>query len=144
MLPSLVRLFRRETCTYTSRVSTDLDDDGAGQLDQITYPSGDVIGYSYTNGKLTAISRNGQPLIGNIRHDPFGPVSGWRWGNSTVDVSRQYDLDGQLTSYTLANATQQLSYATTGNLTAITQSGNPANDQRYGFDPLYRLTSASR
>ena len=116
----------------------------AGQLDQVTYPSGAVIGYSYSSGKLNAISRNGQPLLGNIRHDPFGPVSGWSWGsNSTLDVSRQYDLDGQLTSYTLANATQQLSYATTGNLTAITETGNPANNSSYGYDALYRLTNAS-
>lgn len=115
-----------------------------GQLDQTTYPSGDVIGYGYSNGKLTSISRNGQPLLSNISFDPFGPVTGWSWGsNSTKDVSRQYDLDGQLTSYTLANATQQLGYAVTGNPTAITEVGNPANDQSYGYDALYRLTSAS-
>ncbi len=119
----------------------------AGQLDQITYPSGDAIGYSYTNGKLTAISRNGQPLLSNISVDPFGPVTGWRWGNSTAalyqEVRRVYDLDGQLSSYTLAGTTQQLNYANSGNLTTIADIGNPANNQSYGYDPLNRLTSAS-
>ncbi|MBI3773004.1 MAG: hypothetical protein HY272_09930 [Gammaproteobacteria bacterium] len=114
-----------------------------GQLDQISYPSS-VIGYSYSNGKPSSLSLNGQPLLSNISYVPFGPVTGWSWGsNSTTDVSRLYDLDGQLTSYTLANATQQLSYASTGNLSTITDAGNAANNQSYGYDALYRLATAN-
>lgn len=113
-----------------------------GQLDQISYPSS-VIGISYSNGQPGSLSLNGQPLLGNISYLPFGPVTGWRWGNSTTDVSRQYDLDGQLTSYTLANATQQLNYANTGNLTTITEPGNAANDQSFSYDALSRLATAN-
>jgi len=30
--------------------------------------------------------------------------------------------------------------ATTGNIDLISEVGNPANDQSYGYDALYRLT----
>ncbi len=118
-----------------------------GQLDQITYPSGKVIGYVYgvSNGKVSQITINGIVALNNISYDPFGPTTGWQLGSSANSISRIYDLDGQLSRYTLGNITQQLSYDNTGNITTQQTIGNPANDQSYGYgyDNLNRLTSAS-
>ncbi len=81
-------------------------------------------------------------LNNNINHDPFGPVTGWDMGtgNTANSISRLYDLDGQLSSYTLAGVSKQLSYANTGNITALLEVGNPANDQNFDYDSLYRLS----
>ena len=116
-----------------------------GQLDQITYPSGKVIGYSYSNGQISQLTVDGVVVLNNISYDPFGPVTGWDMGagQSPNSISRLYDLDGQLSSYTLAGATKQLSYANTGNITSLLEVSNPANDQTFDYDGLYRLTDYS-
>ena len=117
-----------------------------GQLDQITYPSGKVIGYTYSNGQISQLTVDGAVVLNNLSFDPFGPVTGWDMGptiegaQSPNSISRSYDLDGQLASYTLGNATKQISYANTGNITALQEVGNPANDQSFDYDNLYRLT----
>lgn len=116
-----------------------------GQLDQITYPSGKVIGYSYSNGQISQLTVDGAVVLNNISYDPFGPVTGWDMGagQSPNSISRLYDLDGQLSSYTLAGVTKQLSYANTGNITSLLEVGNAANDQSFDYDGLYRLTDYS-
>ena len=62
----------------------------------MTTPSGQVITYSYTNGKVTSISVNGTVLVSNILYDPFGPVRQWTWGNGSLSV-RTFDQDGKIT-----------------------------------------------
>jgi len=70
--------------------------DALGHLATLTTPSGQVIGYSYTSGRVTALTVNGQTLLAGITYEPFGPTTGWEWGNGATTV-RQYDTDGQLT-----------------------------------------------
>jgi RHS repeat-associated protein len=69
----------------------------AGQLSQMTTPSGQLIGYGYTNNKITSITVDGSALIGSVLYAPFGGTRGWTWSNSTLTV-REYDQDGQLTT----------------------------------------------
>lgn len=69
----------------------------AHRLNQITTPSGQVIGYTYSNGRPSAITVNGSPLLSNVLYTPFGPSSGWNWSNGTLAV-REYDLDGRVTT----------------------------------------------
>lgn len=76
----------------------------AGQLTQLTTPSGQAITCYYSNGKVTAISVNNTPLIALIAYDPFGPITQWTWGNGTQS-SRTYDEDGYLTTSNDAGAT---------------------------------------
>lgn len=76
----------------------------AGQLTQLTTPSGQAITCYYSNGKVTAISVNNTPLIALIAYDPFGPITQWTWGNGTQS-SRTYDEDGYLTTNNDAGAT---------------------------------------
>ena len=60
-------------------------------------PSGQTVSYTYNaNGQLSSISINSNPLLSAIQYVPFGPVSGWTWGNGT-QTSRAFDVDGQLT-----------------------------------------------
>jgi RHS repeat-associated protein len=69
----------------------------AGQLNQLTTPSGQVIGHTYSDGRPATITVNGVPLLNNIIYEPFGPTRGWSWSNGTLAV-REYDLDGRVTT----------------------------------------------
>ncbi|HEV7606569.1 MAG TPA: RHS repeat-associated core domain-containing protein [Steroidobacteraceae bacterium] len=101
--------------------------DSAGRLATILLPSGQTISYAYnSNGQVSGITLNGSPnltILSNVTYDPFGPVTGWTWGNGTASTSRTFDTDGKLT--TLSNTP-----ATTGNRT-------------FGFDDAFRVTSAT-
>jgi len=67
------------------------------QLTSLTTPSGQAVAYSYdASGRLAGISVNGTSVLSAVQYSPFGPVSGWTWGNGT-QTSRSYDLDGHLT-----------------------------------------------
>ncbi|MBW8457518.1 MAG: hypothetical protein K0M58_03620, partial [Thiobacillus sp.] len=65
----------------------------AGQLAQLTTPGGNRIAYAYAHGKINAITVNGQPLLADIAHAPFGPISGWTWSNGLAHL-RAHGLDG--------------------------------------------------
>jgi RHS repeat-associated protein len=66
------------------------------QLTSLTTPSGQAVAYSYdASGRLAGISVNGITLLNGVQYSPFGPVSGWSWGNGTQS-SRSYDVDGRL------------------------------------------------
>ena len=72
------------------------------QLTSLTTPSGQTLSYAYdTSGRLSGINVNGVPLLGSVQYSPFGPVSGWTWGNGT-QTARGYDLDGHLTQLSSA------------------------------------------
>ena len=45
---------------------------------------------------MTGLSVNGTTVLSSVLYDPFGPVRGWTWGNSTLAV-RTYDADGKIT-----------------------------------------------
>jgi YD repeat-containing protein len=56
--------------------------DSAGRLQTLTLPSGNTIGYGYTDGKITSLTLNGSTtILSNALYQPFGPTSGWTWGN---------------------------------------------------------------
>jgi RHS repeat-associated protein len=66
-----------------------------GQLKSMSYPSGQTIAYQYAGpqtpsstidppGKLIGIQVNGIPIVKAASYAPFGPISGWTWGNDTV------------------------------------------------------------
>ena len=69
----------------------------AGQMNQLTTPSGQVIGYAYNGGRPAAVTINGSALLSNILYEPFGPTRGWTWSNNTLTV-REHDLDGRITT----------------------------------------------
>lgn len=44
---------------------------GAGQLTLLTTPSGQVVGYSYANDRISAITVNGTSSLGQVTYEPF-------------------------------------------------------------------------
>lgn len=170
-------LQRAQTVSYSGRTfitSYTWGDSGSatGKLLSMTYPSGNRINYAYDNaGRLTSLTLNAvaptgdgtgtivTPLLSNLSYQPFGPVSGWTWGNSTTTApnlyTRSYDIDGNLVSYPLGNANangtlRTVSYDAAGRATATNHAGAgtgtfaPANfNQTYTYDNLNRLTSVT-
>jgi len=76
-----------------------------------------------------------------VTYEPFGPVSGWTWGNSTSTV-RSYDADGNVSVISSAGA-KTYTYDNASRVTGTADSGNTALSWTYGYDLLDRLTSAS-
>jgi RHS repeat-associated protein len=67
-----------------------------GNLTTLTTPSGKVVTYGYAQGRVTSIAVDNTVILDNVQYDPFGPVTGWTWGNNTLAV-RSFDLDGRVT-----------------------------------------------
>ncbi|MBL8268098.1 hypothetical protein, partial [Steroidobacter sp.] len=114
----------------------------SGLRQSMTTPSGQVITYGYTNGKVTSISANGTVLISNILHDPFGPVRQWTWANGSLAV-RTFDQDGKITQLD-SGGLKTYAYDDAFRITGITDTTNSALSWTYGYDDLDRLTSASK
>ncbi len=114
-----------------------------GDLTSMVTPSGQTITYGYTNHRITSIAINGTTLLSGVSYDPFGPVTGWTWGNST-SVSRTYDSDGRLTQINTAADPITFTYDNASRITGITDSTTSANSWTLGYDVLDRLTSSAK
>lgn len=115
-----------------------------GHVVSISLPSGNVLTYTYDNaGRPWTMVLNGSTTIAsNVTYDPFGPVTGWTWGNGSA-TTRSYDLDGQVLQRVGAGTTYGYSYDDAARITGISDSGNGANSWTYGYDALDRLTTAT-
>lgn len=116
--------------------------DSSGRLSTVTYPSGVVITYGYTNGKVTSVTSGSETILSDVLYDPFGPIRGWTWGNASA-MARTYDLDGnldQLDSGGLKTYAQDDAFRITG----IIDMADASKSWSYGYDLLDRLTSATR
>jgi len=110
-----------------------------GQLSGIDYPSWMSVAYSYSQGRVSGIDINGQPLLNTVNYYPFGLAESWIWGNGTAN-SRSFNLDGQMGQYSLNGDNQSLLYDPAGNLQNRT---NTLGTLTYGYDDLNRLTGVS-
>jgi RHS repeat-associated protein len=112
-----------------------------GNLTSVVTPSGQTITYGYSNGRVISIAVNGTTLLSNALYDPFGPVTGWTWGNGTL-TARTYDQDGNLDSLDSAGAysySRDDAFRTTG----MTDLSDSSKSWTYGYDLLDRLNTAS-
>lgn len=130
--------------------------DPHGRLNAMTYPSGVAVGYGYADGKLTAMTVNIGGSVSNLvvgtRYRPFGPPTGWTYGNG---LARNYyydqnynPYDERLTGITTMNGGTTLqsllrSYDTSNRTTSITHYTNTNLTQAYGYDALSRLKTVS-
>jgi len=113
-----------------------------GNLTSLVTPSGQTISYGYSNGRISSVTLNGSTtILSGVIHDPFGPIVGWTWGNSTL-AARVYDLDGNLTDLDSASA-HSYHYDNAFRITGIDDLANSAKSWTYGYDSLDRLTAAS-
>jgi RHS repeat-associated protein len=109
-----------------------------GNVQSMTLPSGKVVGYTWTNGQVSALTLNSSALVSNIVYEPFaGPVS-WTLGNGE-STGRSYDQDGRIT----ADPVESITYDAASRVTGWTQGFRSAlnGTQGYGYDSLNRLTS---
>lgn len=111
----------------------------AGQLTQVTYPSGSVLTYTYDGlGRVQSLSQNGVVLLNSIQYRAFGGITGWTWGNGSSHT-RTYDQNGALNYQTLGNTGITYGYDAVGNLTGTQDLAS--NTQTYGYDALDRVNS---
>ncbi len=114
-----------------------------GNLTSLTTPSGQTITYGYADGKIASITLNGTTtILSAVLHDPFGPIRGWTWGNSTLAV-RTYDQDGKIEAFDSAGATTY-GYDDAFRITGITDLNDSGRSWTYGYDLLDRLTSGAK
>ena len=124
------------------------DYDTQGRLASLAYPSGNSIHYSYdANGQLTGLSleQNGaiRPLVSNLQKMPFGPVTSFDYGNG-LSLTRSFDQDYRLIGQTIPGILQSsYQHDPVGNITDWEDLLSTGQDQFFGYDALYRLTSAS-
>lgn len=119
----------------------------SGQLASMVLPSGKTIQYGYNaNNQVTSVTLLGSPnvtILNGVTYDPFGPITGWSWGNGTASTSRTFDTDGKLTQITSAGQ------RTFGNDDAfrITAANDLVDSNKawtLGYDILDRLNSATK
>jgi YD repeat-containing protein len=119
--------------------------DEVGRLAGITYPSGRIIDYVRdAMGRISQISSTKGvevlPLVTQVLYQPFGPAKAVTYGNGQ-QYQRGFDLDGRITSFTLGNQTQAITYDAASRITSIADQANAATGNTYGYDVLDRLTS---
>jgi len=131
--------------------------DTAGNLTSYTYPSGRIVQYGYSGGKLSSISLKANAsatpvvLLSQVQFEPFGGVSSWQWqlaSGGTRLHQRVFDTSGRMVRYPLGGNTRDIVYDAADRITSFTHydaNGNaaPALDQAFGYDELGRLTSIS-
>ncbi|QHB60299.1 type IV secretion protein Rhs [Ralstonia solanacearum] len=135
-----------------------------GHVVSATYPSGNVVGYSYSSAGriagLTLTTAHGSvALLSNIQYQPFGKPAAWTWGNGTA-YTRSFDLSGRLTQFPLGatsgtgatpnGLSRTVNYDAASRITAYTHtdtSGSTgsstatAANQTFGYDDQDRLIS---
>jgi RHS repeat-associated protein len=128
--------------------------DPANRLTEIIYPSGRYVDYTYdSSGYLTTVTTKPSSggsvttLASSITHKPFGPISGFTYGNSEAQT-RSYDnnyWETALNTVYSGTYVQELSFGQdyAGNLTSITDTLDSTRNESFGVDDLNRLHTAS-
>ncbi len=127
---------------------TDYGYDTNGHLVTITHPDGRIFTASLDNldrisGLTTTISGQTKTLASNITYLPFGPSTGFTYGNNKT-LSLSYDLDYRLTDKTVSGINQYgYGYDLTDNITSVSNTLNTNNNQTFTYDDLSRLLTAT-
>lgn len=120
----------------------------AGHLYTVTYPDGTTVDYArdaQARIKEIGVRPNGgnrTVLLTNATYEPFGPVTGWTYGNGRA-LSRTYDLDYRpKTVFDAAGGGLSLGYGynTAGELTELKDGLLSTSHANYEYDKLGRLT----
>lgn len=120
--------------------------DAQGRLQNITYPSGRMVNYTFdTLGRInqiaTTFNSTTTVLASNISYEPFGGVHSFTYGDGlTAPVqtyNRQRDQDGRIASYTLNGQPRSIGYDAASRIISIS---DPIVSALYDYDTLSRLT----
>lgn len=137
---------------------TEYEYDAAGRRVRLIYPSGRVVHYGYTHGRISSVglapddSSSAQPLLSQILYQPFGAPKSWLWhlnGAATQSHERIYDTAARLVRYRLGDRVRDLSYDAANRIVgythrdALTGAAAPGYDQDFEYDGLGRLTAVT-
>lgn len=129
-----------DTVTYVTQYSYDMN----GNMKTMTYPSGKVITYNYTNDRAVSVLNGAANLASSITYKPFGGMNAITYGNGligTIGYDNQYRI-----SSIAAGAILNLSYTgydSNGNITAITNTLDVSKNKSFTYDNLDRLWTAT-
>jgi RHS repeat-associated protein len=122
--------------------------DAAGLLTGMTYPNGRSVAYELdAAGRVTRVTTTlggtAAVVAENLSYKPFGPLTEYTNGNG-IQVTSSFDENYRPTGITAGTA-MDLAYTldAVGNVTAITDALDSTRSQSFGYDDLYRITSAS-
>ncbi len=133
---------------YTVGYTYDL----AGNVTQITYPSGRVVSYSQdSNGRVsgaTTQQNSTSPVVTlglSVAYTPFGPLTSLTYGNGLV-LTRSFTQDYLLNTLQVQNSSgstvvlnRSLSFGDGINLTGITDNITPTRNETYVYTATNRL-----
>jgi len=129
-----------DTVTYVTQYTYDMN----GNMKTMTYPSGKVITYNYTNDRAVSVLNGVANFAYNITYKPFGGMNAITYGNN-LNGNIGYDNQYRISSIT-AGAALSLSYTgydNNGNITAITDSLDTSKNKSFTYDNLDRLGTAT-
>lgn len=114
----------------------------SGQLDEILYPSGQLVVYQYDKGFLTGVQvkttdNQTVQLIDSIKYSATG-ISSYHLSQTKQTVSYQYDLDGRLTAIDDPVLQRQYRYDVANRITDLVDSKADIR-QQFRHDRLDRL-----
>jgi len=123
----------------------------AGRLASVIYPGGAVADYVRdAQGRITQIGlKRGtlarQVLVKEVGHAPFGPITGWTYGNGRR-LNRPHDKDYRVTSVSDASAgglKLGFGYDAVGALTQLRNGASGSVLANYTYDGMGRLLQAA-
>ena len=127
-----------------------MDYDGSGRPNTHTYPSGLVVKNNYTlYGQLQSITNNGNTTYWTATaENEWDHVTGESFYDGTTGTHQDYHSTGQTYqlswSGTSVSDTFTYGYDSFTNLVSQARTGTSNNTERYTYDPLQRLTAATR
>lgn len=132
-----------DSITYITQYTYDMN----GNLKTMTYPSGKVITYNYSNDKVISVLKDAANLATSITYKPFGGMSGITYGNG-LHGSVSYDNQYRISALTVGTAGSILNlgytgYDNNGNITAITNNLETTKSKSFIYDTLDRLSTAT-
>ncbi|GEM_PF-677799 len=110
---------------------------GTGELQSITLPTGNVIGYNWNGPQLSNITLTTKAgakttLVSGIGYEPFGGPSSWTFANGEADT-RFYDMDGRISS----DPVESIGYDAAGRVNGWTLGGFYNGNTTFGYqDPM--------
>jgi RHS repeat-associated protein len=128
--------------------------DSWNRLLEMTYPDGEKVNYSYnTGGLLTAVASSANTYVSNILYDKFEQRTNLTYGNGAVTTYQYNPANRQLNNLSVVSNNNTIMnnayhYDKVSNVTKIINTGASADNMggaithNYGYDKLYRLTSA--
>lgn len=123
--------------------------DNFGRVSSITYPSGKIVNYNYSNDKVLSVSVNiggiTNDIVNNVSYDTFSPnLTSFNWGNGTATYSKVFDKDGLPLEISASNAfpvNKTYGYDSRYNITAINEIGNTSRSSTATYDSKSRITN---